>query len=503
MNFKNNLELILNDLIATTKPYHLLQIHRLLKKAKDTLGKPMRVAIIGMTKAGKSSLLNAILGREFVPVAQEVCTQNLNWFKHAGENKGVEEVKVYKLDGSIEMYHLEDIGHFASDKNQNDIRWIEVFYNHPIFKDFEILDTPGLCSLLVEDSRRTKELLTDDKNKPHALIYMVTREFSATDIEEIKTFHSSSKLMSGLTCVGVLSRVDDNFDKSIFPYNYFSAFKIANEAIIAPKIKRNAEIRNSFCKVLPISAIFSLAANILTDNDFEFLRSISNLEPSKWQRIIRQANSFKKKKIGGIDNERGDILAKKIGINTIGYIVQRLAEDENISYATLRKELVDYSQIKNLLAFLKSHFGRRAMLLKCTLSIAELQHEVSKFKIHEDKNTMQVVSHFNTLLKIWEIENNKYKYLDHFYNNGFPKLKQETEEKAKALLGENGESVKEMLRIGDSATTKEVMGALVKEATYWKNVHQYHYNGDHLDETELCCFMEELCETLINNKTLW
>src|SRR5262249_14125619 len=52
-----------------------------LRQAYDRLQQPMRVAIVGLIKAGKSTMMNALLGEAVVATGTVEATFNVNWLK--------------------------------------------------------------------------------------------------------------------------------------------------------------------------------------------------------------------------------------------------------------------------------------------------------------------------------------------------------------------------------------------------------------------------------------
>src|SRR4051812_31847986 len=47
----------------------------------ERLREPLRVAVAGRVKSGKSTLVNALLGHEIAPTAYGECTQAVTWFR--------------------------------------------------------------------------------------------------------------------------------------------------------------------------------------------------------------------------------------------------------------------------------------------------------------------------------------------------------------------------------------------------------------------------------------
>ncbi|MGH9208430.1 MAG: dynamin family protein, partial [Acidimicrobiales bacterium] len=49
----------------------------------DRLDEPLRVAVAGKVKAGKSTLLNALVGEQIAPTDAGECTQVVTWYRDA------------------------------------------------------------------------------------------------------------------------------------------------------------------------------------------------------------------------------------------------------------------------------------------------------------------------------------------------------------------------------------------------------------------------------------
>ena len=47
------------------------------------LREPLRLAIAGMVKAGKSTLLNAMLGEQIAPTDAGECTRLVTWYRYS------------------------------------------------------------------------------------------------------------------------------------------------------------------------------------------------------------------------------------------------------------------------------------------------------------------------------------------------------------------------------------------------------------------------------------
>lgn len=102
-------------------------LHNLVQSLKD----PFLFVVVGEVKAGKSSLLNAIFGRDFCKVDVLPATDKVYLFKFGEEERTV---------------HLSD-------------RLAECYRNASFLRDFNIVDTPGTNTIVAEHQTITEQFL--------------------------------------------------------------------------------------------------------------------------------------------------------------------------------------------------------------------------------------------------------------------------------------------------------------------------------------------------------
>src|SRR6201995_3608190 len=73
---------------------------------RDRLAEPLRVAIAGRLKAGKSTLVNALIGRRVAPTAAGECTRVVTRFRYGTADR----VNVVGRDGQRRSLPLDDDG---------------------------------------------------------------------------------------------------------------------------------------------------------------------------------------------------------------------------------------------------------------------------------------------------------------------------------------------------------------------------------------------------------
>ncbi len=71
----------------TENLYPLKPFRRILQQSYQRLHEPMRVAIVGLIKAGKSTLMNALLGQSVVATGEVEATFNVNWLRYSDRSR--------------------------------------------------------------------------------------------------------------------------------------------------------------------------------------------------------------------------------------------------------------------------------------------------------------------------------------------------------------------------------------------------------------------------------
>ena len=145
-------ELLADDFFPSVQLKMLFQ--KLLRRSKY----PMEVAIVGQFSSGKSTFLNALLSKDVLPTGITPVTSKVNFINYGEEYK----LKVTYNNGSDEFYALDAISQFTDQReNVEDIKYLTLYAPMDILKDLTFVDTPGLNSQSLDDTRITKKVLRD------------------------------------------------------------------------------------------------------------------------------------------------------------------------------------------------------------------------------------------------------------------------------------------------------------------------------------------------------
>ncbi len=129
-------------------------LDKLLIRAKE----PMKVAVTGQFSSGKSTFLNALISKDILPTGITPVTSKVNFIKYGNEYK----LEITYNDGRKEFHDIKNIALFTDQrKNVESIKYLTLFVPLDILEDIIFVDTPGLNSQSVKDTKITMDVLRD------------------------------------------------------------------------------------------------------------------------------------------------------------------------------------------------------------------------------------------------------------------------------------------------------------------------------------------------------
>ena len=77
-----------------------------LEELQRRLREPVRIAVVGRVNAGKSTMVNAMLGQRVAPTDVSECTRLVTWFRYGHPQR----IEVELLDGTTAQTQLSPAG---------------------------------------------------------------------------------------------------------------------------------------------------------------------------------------------------------------------------------------------------------------------------------------------------------------------------------------------------------------------------------------------------------
>ncbi len=259
-----------------------------LGRVQRRLREPLRVAIAGRVKAGKSTLLNALVGEQLAPTDAGECTRIVTWYRHGPTYRVTLDLadgtrrpaRFTRQSGALDI----DLDGLAAES----IDRIVVEWPSKRLADLTLIDTPGIASLDAAVSARARAFLTPDDDRPveaDAVLYLM-RHMHADDLSFLESFHDDELTnASPINALGLLSRADE------IGVGRPNAMRVAER--IAGRYRNDPRLRRLCQTVLPINGLAAETAATLTQEEFESLRQLSELDRSAIEDLMLSADRFR------------------------------------------------------------------------------------------------------------------------------------------------------------------------------------------------------------------
>jgi GTPase SAR1 family protein len=468
-----------------------------LQMAQRQLKAPMRVAIVGLIKAGKSTLMNAILGDYVVFTDTTEATFNVNKFTYS-EQKSL--VVYYKEEGrSPEPKPFEALKDLTARDEENwdylsSIKYVEVFYPNPILKKFSLIDTPGLESSYDKDSVNTQDyLVTDDSDSARnqkywrihgaelarmtqseaqgadAVIYLFSKNVHQSDRDFLQKFAGSEgATISPLNAIGSITQIDKFF---LDVGRGKSLVAVAQEVAEALPIAA----QTLFYQIQPISGFLAWGAQNITDREWQILEAVAQIPESKISELLFDYDSFVKpdKKLTVSVADR-ILIRDRLDLYGISLVYDALNEGLNDRVAIVDR-LYQASGVQALVELITSHFGNRAEIIKLSAVFRQLEDYAMNYPKKLYGQPEYVLSRIIDRLRAIASEENSFKEIRILQDYYAEKLQDFTTTEMSELLqitGEEGSACYAKLGLLPGASLEEMLLVATAKMNYWQSMSQ-------------------------------
>lgn len=334
----------------------------------ERLSGPLRVAIAGRVKAGKSTLLNALVGERLAPTDAGECTRLVSRY-HRGNGY---EVVAELHDGRREPLGFQREGGRLDVRlgslDERDIAFLDISWPTSALATITLIDTPGLASINDENSRRTRNFLESDADRPSdadAVIYLL-RHAHRADVQFLDAFMDRSvTAASPVNAVAVLSRADE------IGAGRLDAMESA--ARIAARYQQDPQLAGLCAAVVPLAGLLAETGLTLREDEAAALRQLMTTDADTLERMLLSADRFCEISASVLTVEiRRDLLAR-LGLYGLRCCVADLRAGLAPTAASIGPHLVQRSGLNELRSLLVAHFGPRARVLQARSALVSLR----------------------------------------------------------------------------------------------------------------------------------
>lgn len=431
-----------------------------LRGARERIEEPLRVAIAGKMKAGKSTLLNALVGEQLAPTDEGECTRIVTWYcdSHTSrvtlqvEQGEAEQVPFRRHNGALEV----DLGTTPVQQVERlVVEWPSEWLRH-----MALIDTPGIDSLSTDISQRTHAFLTPDEEEetPADAVLYLMRHLHGSDIRFLEAFHDDRvSQASPVNTIGVLSRADEI--GSARPDAMDSARQIAERYRDDPRVRRLCQT------VVPVAGLLAETAATLRQDEFRSLEVLATADPVEIDKKLISADRFVRHD-AAIDLAPGasENLLARLGLFGVRLAVHKIRSGEVDSAPELAEALVRASGLTELRDFLVTQFAQRRDVLKARVGLLAVEGALRDLPLPGTKQ-------LSTELE--RIESSAHEFAELRLLNalraGWIELPDGDAGKAERLLGADGGQMTARIGLPADAPQPEIVGALSEALRHWQN----------------------------------
>lgn len=436
-----------------------------LRDQLERLDGPLRVAIAGKVKAGKSTLLNGLVGDLVAPTDAGECTRVVTWYRDGP----IPSVVSYPDSGPPEPLPIhrsaEGLAVRLRDVPAERLRRLVVDWPSQSLRDMTIIDTPGIASTSTATSRRTLTLLTPEDDEPaeaDAVVYLM-RHLHAADAEFLESFRDQGVAKaSSANTIAVVSRADEVGGGRIDAM--LSARRIARRYRSSPALR-------GLCQtVLPVAGLLAATGKTLRQREFATLAALAAAPRAEMDDILLSTSRFLRSsrvpELARVPAEERQALLARFGLYGLRLSMMHVRQGCGDASA-LAAELVRGSGIDELREVLRVRFTERRDLLKARTGLLAVERVLRMDVPGADPDAVARLS-----AEVERISSGAHEFVElrllSSLRCGEIELPAPDIEAAERLLGGEGVSLTRRLALAPDAPPSAIRQAALTELASWR-----------------------------------
>jgi 50S ribosome-binding GTPase len=335
----------------------------ILRDVSERLDAPLHLAIAGRVKAGKSTLLNALVGEGVAPTDAAECTKVVTWYVDGL----IYRAWLHPRDGgdAIQIPFTREPGNASIDISGTPIDEIDrlsVEFPSQNLEGMNLIDTPGTASVSELVSERSSEFLLKTTSHVDVVIYLM-RHLHDSDVDFLEAFAGEGNDIRPTMAIGVLSRADE------LGGGRSDAMEIAMHA--ADELASHPRLRTRVQAVVPVAGLLAFAAATLRENEFQMLRRLSRCSIDEIDATLAAADSFVKSSVidDSTESDRRE-LAERLGMHGIRFGVAEILHGRVTSAQELAEALEVHSGLGRLRLLVRDLYAERRTVVKADLALS-------------------------------------------------------------------------------------------------------------------------------------
>ena len=429
---------------------------------RTRLDEPLRVAIAGKVKAGKSTLLNALVGEELAPTDAGECTRIVTWYVDGISYR----VTMYPIDGGTprQVPFTRDEGAVSCQLGTTPPEHVDrlvIEWPSSSLRTMTLIDTPGIASLRESISARTHDFLTssDAHLSPADAVLYLMRHLHGTDVSFLETFHDQEYSQpTPINAIAVLSRADEVGVARIDAMQ--SADRIAHRYRSDPKVRRLCQT------VVPVAGLLAQSGGTLRESEYRAFEALRHSPAEEVGDLLLSADRFVHGHTtsGLTPIERGGLL-ERFGLFGVRLSLALLESGEVRNSTELSDALVARSGLTQLQAVLRSQFASRADVLKARSALLGVQGLLRTMPPTGGAGEALAAEVERVVAGAHELAEIR---LLNALRAGAVDVSAEETALMERLLGANGSSAAARLGLPEGSSDEELQVALTEELTRWQ-----------------------------------
>jgi hypothetical protein len=451
-------------LAAATAQATSPEAHAQLQELSARLTGPLRIAIAGKIKAGKSTLLNALVGEELAPTDAGECTRIVTWYRQGDQPT----VWLHPRSGRPQnAYFTRETGALEVDlagHEPDDVDHLEVAWPSSRLAAMTLIDTPGIASISTDLSARTLRVLTPEDDRPpvvDAVLYLL-RHTHPSDVRFLEAFHDD-ELAHGtpMNAVGVLSRSDEIGSCRL------DALEVAER--VGRRYQSEPRLRALCPVIVPVAGLLGHAAVTLREPEYRALATLADGPRNDVDQLLLTADRFgtRPATVMVTELERQHLLSR-LGLFGVRLAVELIRQGGTRTATDLSVELARRSGLERLRTVLTRQFTERSRILKAHSALTALEAILRAGGCADPDGLRAAAEQITSSAHAFE----EVRLLDRL-RTGVLQVPERHVEELDRLLGGSGHDAANRLALPENPAPQDVTAAALDALARWQRLAEH------------------------------